>query len=125
MNDQHPPAAIPATAPTSEGQDSPRVPPRPDAPADSAAQARWDRHPVNIRLTIPLLFRSYYLTIVAGPERRSRERRISERQKHPLFTPGNIVILFLAGSLVGLAIMVVLKWLAVTLGLDGDIGTAG
>jgi len=119
------PAAIPATAPASEGKDSPRVPPRSEAPADSASQARWDGHPVNIRITIPLLFRSYYLTIVAGPERRSRERRISERNKHPLFTPGNMVILFVFGSFAGLAVMVLLKWLAVTLGLDGVVGTPG
>ena len=112
MNDHHPPAATPVPALSSEGQ-------------DSASQPRWDRHPVNIRITIPLPFRRYYLTIVAGPERRSRERRISERKKHPLFTPGNIGILFLAGSFAGLAIMVVLKWLAVALGLDGVAGTAG
>lgn len=123
MHDQKPPAAIPAAA--LKGQDSPRVLPQSEAPAEHAAQARWDHHPVNIRLTIPLLFRSYYLTIVAGPERRSRERRFSERQKHPLFTPGNMIVLFVFGSFVGIAIMVVLKWLAVALGLDGVAGTAG
>ncbi len=125
MNDQQPPAATPVPAPASEGRDRPRVPPQPEIPADSALQPRWDRHPVNIRITIPLLFRSYYLTIVAGPERRSRERRISERKKHPLFMPGNIVFLFVFGSFVGLAIMVLLKWLAVTLGLDSVVGTPG
>ena len=119
------PAASPATAPASQGRDWPRVPPRSEAPTDGTSQARWGRHPVNIRITIPLPLRSYYLTIVAGPERRSRERRISERNKHPLFTPGNMIVLFVFGSIVGLAVMVLLKWLAVTLGLDGVVGTPG
>lgn len=63
----------------------------------------WAGHAVNIRLTVPLLFRSYYVTIVAGPERRSRERRVGERRKHPLVTIGNVFVYLLAGSIFGLA----------------------
>lgn len=107
MNDQQTPAGTPAQAPASDQQDSPQT------AADGAAQPRWGSdHPVNIRLTIPLLFRTYYVTIVAGSERRSRERRISERKKHPLFVLGNIVVLFLAGTVVGLAAMTLIQWLA-------------
>ncbi len=123
MNDHHAPTGTPA--PISEGLASPQATPQADAPADGASQPRWGRHPVNIRLTIPLPFRSFYVTIVAGPERRSRERRIVERGKHPLFVPGNIVFIFLAGSFVGLAVMALLKWLALTLGLDGMPVTPG
>jgi hypothetical protein len=71
MNDHQTPAGTPVQASSSDGQNSPRA----EAAADSASQLRWSSHPVNIRLTIPLLFRDFYVTIVAGPERRGRERR--------------------------------------------------
>ena len=63
----------------------------PQAGAQGAeeSQARWGGHPVNIRFTVPLLIRSYYVTILIGPERRSKERRAVERRNHPLFTLGN------------------------------------
>ena len=49
---------------------------------------RWSGpHAVNIRLTIHLLTQSYYLTILAGPERRSNERLRRQREKHPLVSP--------------------------------------
>ena len=61
MNDQQTPAGTPERAPTSDGQDSHQ------GAADGAARPGWGSdHPVNIRLTIPLLFRKYYITIVAG-----------------------------------------------------------
>ena len=47
-------------------------------------------YPVNIRLTIPFLPRSFFITIVAGPERRTPERRREERRRHPLATTGNL-----------------------------------
>ncbi len=59
-------------------------------------------HPVNIRLSIPLLFGRYYVTIVAGKERRSRERRASERKKHPLMKLGNLVVMAACGTICGL-----------------------
>jgi hypothetical protein len=121
MNDHR----TPAPAPTSNGQVSPKATPPADAAADGASQPRWDRHPVNIRVTIPFLFRSYYLTIVAGPERRSLERRIIERRKHPLFVLGNVVFLIVFGSVVGLAIMVLLQWLALTFDSGGVPGIPG
>ncbi len=61
-----------------------------------------DDHPVNIRLNIPLLFGRYYVTIVAGKERRSGERLASERNKHPLMKLGNIVVMAACGTLCGL-----------------------
>ena len=39
------------------------------------AEAWASDHAVNIRLSIPLVFRRFYVTIVAGTERRDRERR--------------------------------------------------
>ncbi|MEE9296255.1 MAG: hypothetical protein V3W34_15010 [Phycisphaerae bacterium] len=59
-------------------------------------------HPVNIRLSIPLLVGRYYVTIVAGKERRSGERLASERNKHPLMKLGNIVVMAACGTICGL-----------------------
>ena len=61
-----------------------------------------DDHPVNIRLSIPLLFGRYYVTVVAGKERRSGERLASERKKHPLMRFGNIVVMAACGTICGL-----------------------
>jgi hypothetical protein len=51
----------------------------------------WEDHPVDIRLSIPLPFGRYYLALVAGPERRPRERRKSERSARRLITAGNVM----------------------------------
>jgi hypothetical protein len=48
-------------------------------------------HPVNIRLSIPLLFKRFYFVVLAGPERRSRIRLKAER--FPLWTPANTIFL--------------------------------
>ena len=58
------------------------------------------RHSINLRLT---LFGRAYLVILAGPERRNRERRVLEREKHPLSTPGNVAALVLL-AIVGLGL---------------------
>ncbi|MEO1132169.1 MAG: hypothetical protein AAFX40_05610 [Cyanobacteria bacterium J06639_1] len=50
---------------------------------------RWQRHPWDWRGTVPWGDRLYAFTLVAGPERRSRERRLAERDKHPLWTSAN------------------------------------
>ena len=60
-------------------------------------------HPVNLRLSIPLLFTRYYVTIVAGKERRSGERVVSERKKHPQMKLGNLVFMAACGTICGLA----------------------
>ncbi|MCZ6848095.1 MAG: hypothetical protein O7F75_04525 [Alphaproteobacteria bacterium] len=59
-------------------------------------------HPVNIRLSIPLFVGRYYVTLVAGKERRSGERLASERNKHPLMKLGNLVVMAACGTLCGL-----------------------
>ncbi len=54
------------------------------------------QHLVNLRVT---LFGWAYLTILGGRERRSPARRVEERKRHPLRSPGNIAFL------VGVAIL--------------------
>ncbi len=65
----------------------------------------WDGdHPINLRLSIPLPFKRYYVTLVAGEERRSPERRAEERRKHPIKTTGNLAVLMAAGTVVGISL---------------------
>ncbi len=64
----------------------------------------WESdHPINLRLSIPLLFKRYYVTIIAGEEHRGSDRLAAERQKHPLVTRGNLFFFALVGTLIGLA----------------------
>ncbi len=62
------------------------------------AGREWtSEHPLNIRMSIPLVFGRYYVTIVAGKERRARARLAKDKRQHPLDTPSNVVFLFLIG----------------------------
>jgi hypothetical protein len=81
------------------------------APTGQDAEARaWGEHSINLRITV---FGRYYVTIVAGKQRRSLDRQAGERQKHPLNTLGNTLATLAFSTLVGLA----LYGLQITLGL--------
>lgn len=85
-----------------------------EAPTGQDAAARaWGEHPVNLRITV---FGRYYVTIVAGRERRSPDRRIAERQKHPLDKLGNTLATLAFSTTLGLALYallmtLVLRWI--------------
>ncbi len=75
----------------------------------------WREHLVDIRLSIPLLWRRFYFVILAGPERRSRERRRGERRRRPLGTIANIVVfavflLLLIPAVVGSIQLISMDW---------------
>ena len=53
----------------------------------------WRRQSVDIRLSFPLLANRYFMTIVAGRERRPGLRRKAERVFHPLGTVGNTLFM--------------------------------
>ncbi len=77
---------------------------------------RWgNHHPVNIRLSIPLFTRRYYLTVIGGTEQRSTERLAEEREKHPLATTANMIFLFTVGFILGgscwIGLQAVATWL--------------
>ncbi len=77
---------------------------------------RWgNHHPVNIRLSIPLFTRRYYLTVIGGAEQRSAERLAEEREKHPLATTANMIFLFTVGFILGgscwIGLQAVATWL--------------
>lgn len=58
----------------------------------------WRRHPVNIRLSFPIVGGRFFVTVVGGPEKRASERRYRERRMFPLRTLGNILFLLGVGG---------------------------
>jgi hypothetical protein len=71
-----------------------------------AAPAR--RLPVDIRITVPFFRRAFFITVLAGPERRSRERLREERGKHALWTFANLccfafLLVLFVPTVIGLA----------------------
>ena len=74
------------------------TPEQQDGIRDAARRDSWDKHPVNIRMSLPLPIGRCYLTLVAGRDRRSPTRREKDRSRHPLDTAGNL--LFAAGTTV-------------------------
>lgn len=88
---------------------APSAPPEAMAPASTVTR-QWDSpHPINIRLSIPLGFDRFYVTIVAGRERRSPDRQRKERRKHPLWTAGNLLFFAAIGSMIGLALFALMQ----------------
>lgn len=75
----------------------------------------WRRYPVNIRLSLKLPGKRYFLTIVAGPEQRSASRWQRERKLHPLRTVGNIVFLLAVAALFYVAAVTALFLLGMAL----------
>ncbi len=72
-----------------------------EALREACAKLKWSDHPINVRLSIPTFSSRYYFLMVAGPERRSAERRKIERRRHPLAKLGNMLFI---GSLFALGI---------------------
>lgn len=66
-----------------------------NAIASAARTPGWTEHRVNIRISLPLLPRRWYFTIVGGPERRAADRRRAGRIRNPLRTVGNVAFVFL------------------------------
>lgn len=58
---------------------------------------------IDIRCSIPI-WRRFYVNLMIGPERRSKERRQKEREDHPLFILGNIVLMTVVVTVVGLSL---------------------
>ncbi len=56
---------------------------------------KWRDHPVDVRLSIPFLWRRFYFVLLAGPERRSVERRKYERARRPVRVIADMILLAL------------------------------
>ena len=50
----------------------------------------WQRHVVNIRLSLPFFKQRYYITVFGGAEKRDADRRATERHAYPLRTLANV-----------------------------------
>ena len=59
----------------------------------------WNRHPVNIRVSMPWVGGRFYLTLIGGKERRDTHRRTLERQRHPVATIGNFFFVIGLGAI--------------------------
>ncbi len=60
---------------------------------------QWQRHPFDLRFSLPWFGQRYYLAFVAGPERRSAARRRVDRQNRR----GNRMLLTAAGATLALS----------------------
>ncbi len=58
----------------------------------------WRRHPINLRMSMPIFGRRYFLTVVGGEERRNPDRLVRERHLYPLRTAGNLLFLLGVGG---------------------------
>ncbi|MDX1402577.1 MAG: hypothetical protein R3245_11695, partial [Kiloniellales bacterium] len=87
-----------------------------DKTEQKAHPKSWSRiHPVNIRLSIPFFKDRYYLTLVAGRERRSPDRLNQEKADHPLITRGNVFFLAVLGTLAGIGVWTIFQAISVVI----------
>lgn len=63
----------------------------------------WVERPVDIRFSFSLGFDRFFLTLLAGPERRSHARLLAERGRHPFSGPGNLLTIAIITAICGLA----------------------
>lgn len=63
--------------------------------AIAAASGDWKggAHRVNLRISLPLLPKRWYFTVLGGPERRTAARRRAERARNPVRTAGNMAFI--------------------------------
>ena len=59
----------------------------------------WKRHPVDLRASVPFLFKRFYFVLIAGSEKRSAQRLREDRAKTPFWTTNNILLLVLISSI--------------------------
>ncbi|MEA5577852.1 hypothetical protein [Anabaena sp. UHCC 0451] len=53
----------------------------------------WHEHPIEIRISVPIPLLRFYLVLLAGEERRSKQRLQYEKSLYPVWTFGNILFL--------------------------------
>lgn len=60
------------------------------------------RHPLDLRVTLPIPGLRFYMVLIGGPERRSKDRLQYGKVLHPIWTPSNII--FMIGFLAALSV---------------------
>jgi len=86
-----------------------------------AKPTSWRRHPIDIRISIPLLGGRLFMTVVSGLEHRGRGRRFRDSRMHPLFTFSNflfLLLVFVLAVALGAVFTDVVNWLVAHLGLS-------
>jgi len=81
----------------------------------AAKPSTWRRHPVDIRISIPLVGTNLFFAVLSGIERRGRTRRVRDSRSHPFFTTANViflVILFAISVGLGAALTDILDWVS-------------
>ncbi len=74
---------------------------------ETRAGPLWESdHLVDLRLSVPLFFKRYYVTLIAGEERRGPERLAAMRQIHPINSTGNRSVSFATGTFVGICLCI-------------------
>jgi len=68
----------------------------------------WVSHPIDIRISLPFVHKRFYLTVVAGQERRRKDRLHADRTTYPLVTAGNIMFTLGLTTLFGFAALIML-----------------
>ncbi|SDE73712.1 hypothetical protein [Rhodospira trueperi] len=84
------------TTPDTAASPDPVLPPDPSAEFEDEADLVPDevrQHTIDVRFSIPLFGRHYYLVIMGGTDLRNPDRRERDRQRHPLLTLGNVLFL--------------------------------
>ena len=59
----------------------------------AAQRDAWQRHPVDIRLSLPSPFGLVYVTLIGGRERRSKARLALERAEFPIRGAANAIVI--------------------------------
>lgn len=67
-----------------------------EAIREAVRNGPWENHPIDLRFSVPTPFGRFFMTVVAGRERRSAARRAIERERHPLLGRGNLLLVALA-----------------------------
>jgi hypothetical protein len=76
----------------------------------------WGLHAIDMRFTIPLL--RYYFVLVAGPEKRSPDRRRKDKKFRPATMIGNAVALLIFLAILAVPIALTAYTVKSGLGLD-------
>lgn len=58
----------------------------------------WQRHVVNIRVSLPFFKQRFYITVVGGEEKRDSDRLATERNRYPLRTLANVFFIIGAAT---------------------------
>ena len=59
------------------------------------------RFPIDMRFSVPFLPQPFFVTLIAGRERRGSQRLVQERERHPLNSWGNLATFVVFSTLCG------------------------